>query len=127
MREQLPPTPPPAAWAIFINGSTRTYTYLTEKTYSLVLTSRDLRVEPGENAAAILSLHGGQIPQLQYANGEWSVIVEYKKNYHEYDADLVPAAKWVLIDNLPPTRSFDSSNCRRTEGKSSKKGQHFRL
>ena len=106
MREQLPPTPPPAAWAIFINGSTRTYTYLTEKTYSLVLTSRDLRVEPGENAAAILSLHGGQIPQLQYANGEWSVIVEYKKNYHEYDADLVPAAKWVLIDNLPPTRSF---------------------
>ena len=100
-REQLPPTPPPAAWAIFINGSTRTYTYLTEKTYSLALTSRDLRVEPGENVAAILSLHGGQNPQLRYANSEWSVVFEYKKNDHEYGVGLVPAAKWVLIDNLP--------------------------
>jgi tetratricopeptide (TPR) repeat protein len=100
-REQLPPTPPPAAWAIFINGSTRTYTYLTEKTYSLVLTSRDLRVESGENAAAILSLQAGQNPQLRYAKGEWSVVFEYKKNDHEYGDSLVPAAKWVLIDNLP--------------------------
>jgi tetratricopeptide (TPR) repeat protein len=100
-REQPPPTPPPAAWAIFINGSTRTYTYLTEKSYSLVLTSRDLRVEPGENAAAILSLHGGQDPQLQYANGEWSVVFEYKEDYHEYGDSLVPATKWVLIHDLP--------------------------
>jgi tetratricopeptide (TPR) repeat protein len=100
-REHPPPTPPPAAWAIFINGSTRTYTYLTEKTYSLVLTSRDLRVEPGENAAAILSLHGGQDPQLQYANGEWSLVFEYKEDYREYGDSLVPAAKWVLIHDLP--------------------------
>ena len=100
-QEQLPPTLPSAAWAIFINGSTRTYTYLTEKTYSLALTSRGLRVEPGENVAAILSLHGGQNPQLRYANSEWSVVFEYKKNDHEYGVGLVPAAKWVLIDNLP--------------------------
>lgn len=100
-REQPAPTPPPGAWAIFINGSTRTYTYLTEKTYSVVLTSRDLRVEPGENAAAILALHGGQNPQLRYAKGEWSVVFEYKKDDYEYGGSLVPAAKWVPIDNLP--------------------------
>jgi hypothetical protein len=100
-REQPPPTPPPGAWAIFINGSTRTHTYLTEKTYSLVLTSRDLRVEPGENAAAILALHGGQNPQLRYAKGEWSVVFQYKKDDYKYGGRLVPAAKWVPIDNLP--------------------------
>ena len=58
-REQLPPTPPPAAWAIFINGSTRTYTYLTEKTYSLVLTSRDLRVEFGRKRRSDFIAAGG--------------------------------------------------------------------
>jgi tetratricopeptide (TPR) repeat protein len=100
-REQPPPRPPPTAWAVFINASTRTYTYLTENAYSVILTSHDLRVEPGENAAASLALHGGQNPQLRYPNGEWSIVFEYKKNDYEYGEHVVPTRKWVPIDNLP--------------------------
>jgi hypothetical protein len=74
-----------------------------EPTYSVVLTSHDLRIDRGETTGAILSLRGGQNPQIRYADGEWSVVSEYKKNDYEYGFGLAPKGKWVSIDSLPST------------------------
>jgi tetratricopeptide (TPR) repeat protein len=101
VQEQPAPAPPPSAWAIFIDGSTRTYSYLTEKAYSVVLTSAELRIQAGENASAVLRLRDQQKPELLNANGEWSVVFEYKKNDYEYGWNLAQHGKWTPIDSLP--------------------------
>ena len=54
------PSIPPSTWAIFIDGSARSYVYLTESAYSVVLTSGDLQVEKGDAASAVLKIRHGQ-------------------------------------------------------------------
>jgi hypothetical protein len=95
------PAPPPSAWAIFINGSARSYYYLTGKAYSVVFASAELHIEQGENPAAILRLRDQQNQELFSANSEWSVLFESKKSDYEYGEILTPPGKWVPIDNLP--------------------------
>jgi tetratricopeptide (TPR) repeat protein len=100
-QEQPAPQPPPNAWAIFINGSTRTYTYLTEQSYSVVLTSNELRLEPGENPSAIVRVRNQQQPELFSAGGEWSLVVEKKTSDYDYSRSAVAPGKWTPIQNLP--------------------------
>lgn len=96
-----PRQPPPSSWAIFINGSTRSYSYLTDKFYSVVLTSNELRLEPGDNPSAIVRVRNQQQPEQLSAGGEWSVVVEYKKSDYDYLRLPVAPGKWVPIENLP--------------------------
>jgi hypothetical protein len=69
-----PLSPPPSTWAIFIDGSTRSYVYLTEPIYSVQLTSDGLRIEKGETRSALLKIRRGQQKyfSLPPPSGRWS-------------------------------------------------------
>jgi hypothetical protein len=102
------PTPPASAWAIFIDGQLKSYTYLTEPAYSVSLTSAGLRLAPGDDRSAVAKLRYDQKNAQFYAvPGPWSTTFEYKKNDHEYEYGFVTSGKWIDIkNNLPASPAF---------------------
>jgi hypothetical protein len=100
-QKQPPSQPPPNAWAIFINGTARTYAYLTEPSYSVLLRADGLRIEPGENPSAVARVRNHQKPELFSAGGEWFLAVEFKRNDYDYTWNLVQPDKWTPLESLP--------------------------
>jgi hypothetical protein len=101
------PAPPNSAWAIFINGQLKSYTYLTAPVYSVTLTSAGLRLVPGDDPSAVTKLRYDQNnAQFYAAAGAWTTTFEYKKNDHEYERGMAPSGKWIEIKNLPASPAF---------------------
>jgi len=97
-----PPSPPPSTWAIFIDGSTRSYVYLTEPIYSVRLTSDGLRIEQGETRSALLKIRRSQHKsELFVAATEWSVVVVAKAGDYDYNKWYLPTGRWTGYDDLP--------------------------
>jgi tetratricopeptide (TPR) repeat protein len=107
MRDATVPAPPTSAWAIFIDGQLKSYTYLTAPVYSVALTSVDLRLVPGDDQSAVAKLRYDQKNAQFYAvAGAWTMTFEYKKNDHEYGYGFAPSGKWLEINNLAPSPAF---------------------
>ena len=97
-----PLSPPPSTWAIFIDGSTRSYVYLTEPIYSVQLTSDGLRIEKGETRSALLKIRRGQQKsELFVAAAEWSVVVVAMEDDYNYRKWYLPMGRWTGYDDLP--------------------------
>jgi tetratricopeptide (TPR) repeat protein len=108
-----PPSMPPSTWAIFIDGSTRSYSYLTEPVYSVGLTAAGLRIEKGENGSALLKIREGpQTPKLFVAASEWSVVSFAKRNDYDYPPQILPTREWNALNGWP-ARLFRLSADRR--------------
>jgi hypothetical protein len=100
-RETLPSVPP-STWAIFVDGSAKSYFYLTEPVYSVGLTSTGLRIEKGDTDHALLKIrHRQQKPELFAAVDEWSVVVITKQNDYNYQQSPLPKRQWSDLDDLP--------------------------
>jgi tetratricopeptide (TPR) repeat protein len=97
------PSKPSSAWAIFIDGSTRSYSYLTESVYSVGLTpAGQLRIESGDSASALLMIrHGPQKSELFDASIEWSVVVVFKENDYDYTQRILSGGQWSDFYDLP--------------------------
>ncbi len=96
------PSIPPSTWAIFIDGSTRSYSYLTEPIYSVGLTPAGLRIEKGDIDSALLKIrHGPQKSELFDAVTDWSVVVVFKENDYNYSQRILPAGQWSTFHDLP--------------------------
>jgi hypothetical protein len=98
---QPPSPPPPNAWAIFINGTARTYAYLTETSYSVVFNANELRLEAGENPSAVARVRNLQKPELFALAGEWILALQYKKTDYDYQRYPLEPGKWKPLDSLP--------------------------
>ena len=107
MRDATLPAPPTSAWAIFIDGQLKSYTYLTEPAYSVSLTSAGLILASGDDRSAVVKLRYDQKTAQFYAvPGAWTTTFEYKKNDHEYEYGFAPSGKWIEISNLPASPAF---------------------
>ena len=97
------PSVPPSAWAIYVDGSTRSYSYLTEPVYSVILTpSGGLRIESGDiGSAAMMVRHGSQGSELFDAGDDWSVVVVSKENDYQYIPRILPRRQWIDVSGLP--------------------------
>jgi tetratricopeptide (TPR) repeat protein len=93
---------PLLSWAIFIDGSAKSYFYLTEPVYSVELTSTGLRIEAGDTKSALLKIrHRQQKPELFLAVDEWTVVVAAKQNDYNYQQWPLPKRRWSDLGNLP--------------------------
>jgi tetratricopeptide (TPR) repeat protein len=100
-RETLPSVPP-STWAIFVDGSAKTYFYLTEPVYSIGLTSTGLRIEKGDTDSAPLKIRQHkQKPELFAASHEWTVVVVAKQNDYNYGQRPLPKRQWSELNDLP--------------------------
>jgi tetratricopeptide (TPR) repeat protein len=98
MQDATVPAPATSAWAIFIDGQLKSYTYLTAPFYSVTLTSSGLRLAPGDDQSAVAKLRYDQKNAQFYAvAGVWTTTFEYKKNDHEYEYGVAPPGKWIEI------------------------------
>jgi tetratricopeptide (TPR) repeat protein len=97
------PTMPPSTWAIFIDGSTRSYSYLTEPVYSVMLTPEgELRIGSGDTGSAVLKIRRGpQKSELFDASSEWSVVVVSKETDHDYIPRILPRGQWSDLSDFP--------------------------
>jgi tetratricopeptide (TPR) repeat protein len=98
-----PPSMPPTTWAIFIDGSTKSYSYLTEPLYSVEWARTGLRIEKGDSSTALLKIRQGpQTPKLFHtAPAEWSVAIFAKVNDYDYRPQILPAREWSDFYSLP--------------------------
>ena len=94
---------PMGTWAIFIDGSTRSYSYLTEPLYSVELTSAGLlHVDKGDVHSALLKIRrDGQKSELFDSADEWPVFVVFKKDDYTYEPEYLPTRQWTEFYNLP--------------------------
>jgi hypothetical protein len=98
---------PTSTWAIFIDGSTKSYIYLTEPVYSVGFTSAELpsaglRIQKGDTRSALLKIrHGRQKSELFAAGDEWSVVVVYKENDYNYSQRYLQTGRWIDFYDLP--------------------------
>lgn len=94
---------PPTTWAIFIDGSTKSYSYLTEPIYSVELAPAGLRIEKGDTGSALLKIRKGpQTPKLFHAaTAEWSVAIFAKVNDYDYRPQYLPTREWSDFYSLP--------------------------
>jgi hypothetical protein len=83
------------AWAIFIDGSSRKYSYLTDSTYSIVMTSSGFVVEKENSPTALLNVRkaDNKFPEIS-VDGRWSVCVKGKMT------DYALGQKYLTMDNF---------------------------
>jgi tetratricopeptide (TPR) repeat protein len=111
-----PPSMPPTTWAIFIDGSTKSYSYLTEPIYSVALTPAGLRIEKGDFGSAQLKIRRSQQkPQLFHAAAGWSVAVLSKVNDYDYRPRILPMREWSDLDSLPASLFKPSADRQKIE------------
>jgi FHA domain len=106
------PSIPPSTWAIFIDGSSRSYSYLTEPVYSVGLTrAGELRIQSGDTGSALLKIrHGPRKSELFDASIEWSVVVVFKKNDYDYSQRILPRGQWSDFYDFPASLAKLSSD-----------------
>jgi tetratricopeptide (TPR) repeat protein len=101
------PSMPTSTWAIFIDGSTKSYAYLTAPFYSIEFTSSDspsagLRIEEGDVRSAVLKIRRGpQVPELFDAVDKWSVRLFEKVNDYDYNVVYPRQGQWSDLSGRP--------------------------
>jgi tetratricopeptide (TPR) repeat protein len=93
---------PQSSWAIFIDGSSKNYAYLTEPIYSLSLTSVGIQIQAGDVGSALIKIRRiGQNAELFDSSNEWSVRVVSKEGDYSYREGYLPTGRWIELHDLP--------------------------
>jgi tetratricopeptide (TPR) repeat protein len=93
---------PKNAWAVFIDGDSKSYHYMTDSEYFLTIENNKLSFRAGSSGSAQLRLRRGQDkPEMFGANGEWKVIFTVKETDYEYKTYIVPTGKWAEALDVP--------------------------
>ena len=102
-QQPLLPSIPQQAWAIFIDGSSKSYSYLTQPVYSLSLTSGGIQIQASDIGSAPIKVRRtGKNVELLDASSEWSVIVIVKKDDYNYAKYPLPTGQWTdELHDLP--------------------------
>jgi tetratricopeptide (TPR) repeat protein len=97
------PSMPTGTWAVFIDGQTKGYFYLTEPLYSVDLdASSVLQIETGDAHSALLKIRNDrQKPEMFAAVTEWAVLVFFKKGDYVYEQGYLPTDRWITLNNRP--------------------------
>jgi hypothetical protein len=93
---------PKDAWAAFINGESKGYSYLTGPEYYLDIEDQKLRFRPGFSRSALLRLRRVQDkPQMLVADSEWKLVFTLKETDYEYKTYIAKAAEWDDALDVP--------------------------
>ncbi len=97
-----PPNVPSNPWAIFIDGTSKRASYLTETLYSVMVTSSGLTVQKGGDPSAVLKIprpENNKAPEVISADDRWAVCVQGKVGDYKFpQAYLKPDQMNYLFD-----------------------------
>jgi tetratricopeptide (TPR) repeat protein len=86
---------PENAWAVFIDGESKSSHYLTAQEYSLAIANEKLSFQPGPSDSAMLRLRRGQgNPQMLVTKVDWKLIFTVKETDYEYKTYIAKAGEW---------------------------------
>lgn len=95
---------PPEAWAIFINGDLKSYTYLTSSDYSLVMKGGKVILEDGASHVPLLRLrHSREKREMLDVKDDWSLVVTEKVDDYQYKPGVLLSERWVDLLDQPLT------------------------
>jgi hypothetical protein len=94
--------PPSGTWAIFINGTSRSYSYLTAPEYSLEMRGWELVLLPGATEKAVMRLRLllGKAEMLPMRNG-WHFRTTLKHSDYEYGDYVLNTGRWIELIDVP--------------------------
>jgi len=96
------PAIPPGTWAIFINGAARSYQFLTDSAYSVIMKDGTLSIEPGLSQSALMELHwSGNKAEMFEASDEWHVVYTLKETDYDYKSYILRSAVWMEMPVIP--------------------------
>jgi pSer/pThr/pTyr-binding forkhead associated (FHA) protein len=97
------PTVPSNAWAIFIDGKSRTYSYLTDSLYSLVETPDGLTAKEGDAPSALVKLRhqDNKPPEAIGIDSRWAICVKGKMDDYRYGQHVLNPNEMKSLFNVP--------------------------
>ena len=95
-------TVPAGTWAVFIDGTSSKYHYLTAPEYSLMMTNGKLVVAPGFTDQALMRLRWRNGKAEMYKmDDDWKDLFVLKETDYEYKTYRLPAGRWVELIDVP--------------------------
>jgi hypothetical protein len=92
---------PPGSWAMFINNEAKTFHYLNDPEYSLMLVNGVLSLESGLTDNAFLKLRREKKGEMFDAPDDWYVLATVKETDYEYKSFPVSSGNWIQVVEAP--------------------------
>jgi len=102
IKQPVQPILPANPWGIFIDGQSRTYTYLTASEYGLKISGKIIIIESGSHMNAQMKLRWQDQKIEMFETGdEWLALFQVKETDYEYKAYTLAEEEWFEAIPMP--------------------------